>query len=185
MTTRKASLPPTAVLLAEIGAAHGIRGDVRVKAFTADPEAIGDYGPLFDETGRRFEVEGLRPLKDDMLVVAFAGVTDRNAAEALNRTRLYVERSALPPPEDTEEFYHTDLIGLAVVTPAGEAIGTVIALANFGADDLVEVARPGRPSVYLPFTRKVVPEVDIAGGRLVVDPPPGLLEDDGDTETPA
>lgn len=170
--------PPTdPVLLAEIGAAHGIRGEVRVKSHTADPEAFQDYGPLFDDKGRRFDVRRARPLKDDMLVVTFEGLTDRTAAEKLTRTKLYVDRSALPEPEDEDEFYHADLIGLAVETTAGEAVGTVVAVPNFGADDLLEVARPGRRSVYLPFTRAVVPTIDVPGRRVVIDPPEGLLDE--------
>lgn len=165
------------VLLAEIGAAHGIRGEVRVKSHTADPEAFQDYGPLFDETGRTFAVRHARPLKDDMLVVAFEGLADRTAAEKLNRTRLYVDRSALPEPDDEDEFYHADLIGLPVVTTAGETVGTIVAVPNFGADDLLEVARPGRGSLYVPFTRAVVPTVDVKGRRVVIDPPEGLLDE--------
>jgi 16S rRNA processing protein RimM len=167
------------ILIAEIGAAHGIRGDVRVKAHTGDPQAIGDYGPLHDERGRAYVVSALRPLKDDMLVVRFQGVADRNAAEALNRTRLYVDRSVLPAPAE-EEFYHTDLIGLAVETVTGAPVGTVTAVMNFGADDLLDVERPGRTSVFVPFSRAVVPTVDIAGGRLVIDPPDGLLDEPGE-----
>lgn len=165
------------VLLAEIGAAHGIRGEVRVKSFTADPEAFQDYGPLYDARGRRFVVRNARPLKEDMLVVAFEGVSDRTMAETLNRTRLYVDRSALPEPEDDDEFYHADLLGLRAVTSDGETIGTIVAVPNFGSDDLLEVARPGRQSVYIPFTRAVVPTVDLAGGRVIVVPPDGLLDE--------
>ncbi len=176
---------PHPVLIAEIGAAHGVRGDVRVKAYTADPEAIGDYGPLSDEKGRTYPIRSMRPLKGDMLVVAFEGVGDRTAAEALNRTRLYVDRSAMPEPEDEDEFYHADLVGLSVETVGGERIGTVVAVPNFGADDLVEVARPGQRSLYIPFTRAAVPVVDVAGRRLVVDPPAGLLdEEQGGGEEP-
>ncbi len=105
-----------------------------------------------------------RPLKDDMLVVAFEGLTDRTAAERLTRTRLYVDRSALPEPDDEDEFYHADLLGLTVETAAGETVGTIVAVPNFGSDDLLEVARPGRPSVYVPFTRAVVPTVTSRGG---------------------
>lgn len=169
---------PSPVLLAEIGAAHGVRGEVRLKAFTDDPEAFQDYGPLSDDRGRRFVVKAARPLKDDMLVVAFEGVTDRNAAEALTRTKLYVDRSALPEPEDEDEFYHTDLLGLAVETVSGEPVGTVVAVPNFGADDLLEIARPGARSVYVPFTRAVVPTVDVIGRRVVIDPPEGLLAEE-------
>jgi 16S rRNA processing protein RimM len=168
----------TPILVAEIGAAHGIRGQVRLKSHTADPAAVADYGPLRDDAGRLYRIRSLRPLKDDMLVVAFEGVTDRTAAEKLTRTLLYVDRSALPDPED-EEYYHADLVGLAVETVSGEAVGRVVAVQNFGADDLLDVSRPGRRSVYVPFTRAIVPVVDLAGGRLVIDPPDGLLDEPG------
>ncbi len=167
---------PDPVLLAEIGAAHGVRGEVRVKSHTADPEAFQDYGPLYDEKGQAYRVKHARVLKDDMLVVAFEGLTDRTAAERLTRTRLYVDRSALPEP-DEDEFYHADLLGLAVETVAGETVGTIVAVPNFGSDDLLEVARPGRASVYVPFTRAVVPTIDIKGRRVIVDPPDGLLDE--------
>ncbi|WP_245293128.1 ribosome maturation factor RimM [Mongoliimonas terrestris] len=169
--------PTNAVLLAEIGAAHGVRGEVRVKAFTADPQAIADYGPLVDDRGRRYVVTALRPLKDDMLVVRFEGVPDRTAAERLTRTKLYVDRAALPEPDDEDEFYHADLVGLDVVSVDGTPIGSVVAVANFGADDLLEVARPGLRSIYLPFSKAVVPTVDLTARRVLVDPPAGLLDD--------
>ncbi|WP_026785161.1 ribosome maturation factor RimM [Pleomorphomonas koreensis] len=172
---------PKPILIAEIGAAHGVRGEVRVKAHTADPLAVADYGPLSDGKGGVFKVKSLRHLKDDMLVVAFEGVADRTAAEKLNRTKLFVDRSALPPP-DEDEFYHADLIGLAVETTAGEAIGTVATVADFGAGDLLEVRRPGKPSVYLPFTRAVVPTLDFAAGKAIVMPPDGLLDEAGQPE---
>lgn len=165
------------VLLAEIGAAHGVRGEVRVKSFTADPEAFRDYGPLFDAKGRRYVVKTARPVKDDMMVVAFEGIADRTAAETLTRTQLFVDRAALPETEDEDEFYHADLLGLAAVTADGETIGTIVAVPNFGSDDLLEVARPGRPSVYIPFTKAVVPTVDLAARQVVVVPPEGLLTD--------
>lgn len=164
------------ILLAEIGAPHGVRGEVRLKSHTADPEAFQDYGPLFDERGRRYEVRTARLLKDDMLVVAFEGLSDRTAAEKLVRTKLYVDRSALPEPEE-DEFYHADLLGLPVETVSGEAVGTIVAVPNFGSDDLLEIARPGRASVYVPFTRATVPTVDLAARRVVIDPPAGLLDD--------
>jgi 16S rRNA processing protein RimM len=173
----KKSAEGNPVLIAEIGAAHGVRGDVRVKAYTADPEAIGDYGPLSDDQGRTFEIRTMRPLKGDLLVVSFAGVADRTAAEKLNRTRLYVDRSALPEPED-EEFYHADLLGLPVQTTAGDVVGRIVAVPNFGADDLLEVIRPDGRSVFVPFTRAVVPVVDLAARTVVIDPPAGLLDDE-------
>lgn len=169
------------ILIAEIGAAHGVRGEVRVKAHTANPLAIADYGPLYDSRGGIFRVKSMRHLKDDMLVVAFEGVADRTAAEKLNRTKLHVDRAALPPP-DEDEFYHADLVGLAVETTAGEPIGTVVAVANFGADDLLDIRRPGGTSVYVPFTRAIVPILDFATGKAVIDPPEGLLEEGGEPD---
>jgi 16S rRNA processing protein RimM len=172
---------PRHVLLAEIGAPHGVRGEVRVKSYTAEPSDFAAYGPLFDADGRRYAVRAARALKDDLLVVSFEGISDRTAAERLTRTQLFVDRSSLPQADD-EEFYHADLLGLAVETTRGEAVGTIIAVPNFGSDDLLEVARPGRRSVYVPFTRAVVPVVDVAAGRVIIEPPEGLLDDDGDED---
>lgn len=165
------------VLMAQVGAAHGIRGEVRVKPFGEDPLALGAFGPLESEDGsRRFEIETLRAQKS-MLIVRFKGVKDRNAAEALNGLRLYVSRDVLPEPEDEDTFYQADLIGLAAVDAEGSAVGTVVSVADFGAGDLVEIVPPGGRSFYIPFTREIVPTVDIAGGRIVVDLPEGLLPD--------
>lgn len=167
------------VLVARIGAAHGIKGEVRVKAFTADPADIAAYGPLEAADGRRFEVARLRPAAGpatDMLVVRFKGVDDRNTAETLNGLDLSIPRERLPPPGD-DEYYHADLVGLDAVTTAGEAIGTVIGVHNYGAGDLIEIAPRRGETILVPFTRAVVPEVDIPGRRVVVDPPDGLLPD--------
>jgi 16S rRNA processing protein RimM len=167
------------VLIARIGAAHGIKGEVRVKAFTADPAAIRSYGPLEAADGRRFEVAGFRPAAGpatDMLVVRFKGIADRNAAEALNGIELSVPRDRLPPA-DEDEYYHADLIGLTAFGPDGSELGTVTAVHNYGAGDLIEIAPRRGETLLVPFTRAVVPEIDMAGGRLVVDPPEGLLDD--------
>jgi 16S rRNA processing protein RimM len=163
------------IVIAQIGAAHGIRGEVRLFSFTGDPMAVAGYGPLETEDGSRsFEIEAVRPAKDH-LVARLRGVHDRDAAEQLRNIKLYVPRSRLPPP-DEEEYYHADLVGLAVVARDGSALGTVVAIQNYGAGDLVEVApAAGGPTVMLPFTETVVPVVDIAAGRLVVEPPEGLL----------
>lgn len=164
------------VCLGQIGAAHGVRGEVRLRSFTAQPPAIASYGPLETEDGRVFEIEELRPAKDHF-VARFAGVRDRTAAERLANLKLYVPRERLPEPRQSDEFYHADLIGLAAVDGTGRQLGTVVALHNFGAGDLVEVQRPGhRSTVILPFTEAAVPIVDIAGGRIVIDPPEGLLK---------
>jgi 16S rRNA processing protein RimM len=165
------------VLIARIGAAHGIKGEVRVKAFTAEPKGMAAYGPLEAPDGRRFEVAALRPAAGtapDMLVVRFKGIGDRNAAEALNGIELSVPRARLPPAE-ADEYYHADLIGLAAVTRDGATLGTVTAVQNYGAGDLLEIAPSRGETILVPFTRAVVPEVDMTGGRVVVDPPEGLL----------
>jgi 16S rRNA processing protein RimM len=159
------------VCVGRIGAAHGVRGEVKLKSFTADPAAIARYGALETEDGARsIRIEALR-LTKDFFVARLAGVKDRDAAERLRNLELYVPRSRLPPTED-DEFYHADLIGLAAVTCDGTTVGTVVAFHNFGAGDLLEL-RPteGSATVLLPFNATTVPTVDIAGGRIVVDPP--------------
>jgi 16S rRNA processing protein RimM len=159
------------VCVAQIGAAHGIRGEVRLRSFTQQPAAVTSYGSLESEDGERhFEIETLRPAKDGF-VARLKGVADRDAAEQLTNIKLYVPRDRLPPVEDDNTFYHADLVGLAAVTAAGEAFGTVRAIHNFGAGDLVEIEQPGGDTMLLPFTEAAVPTVDIAGGRIVVVPP--------------
>jgi 16S rRNA processing protein RimM len=156
------------VCLGQIGAVHGLRGEVRLRSFTSDPAAITGYGPLETEDGRVFEIERLRPAKDHF-VASFSGIRDRTAAEKLANLKLYVPRERLPAPTGTDEFYHADLIGLAVVDPAGRTFGTVIAIHNFGAGDLIEV-RPdaGSQTELVPFDAINVPTVDVAAGRIVV-----------------
>jgi 16S rRNA processing protein RimM len=163
------------VLLGEIGAAQGLKGEVRLRSYTQDPASIARYGALDDEHGRRIEIESLR-VTPKALVARIKGVTTREGAEALAHTKLYIARSRLPEREE-EEWYHSDLIGLAVVDSGGTPIGTVIAVQNFGAGDLIEVKpAAGGPTVLVPFTRDAVPEVDVEGGRLVLVPPEGLFE---------
>jgi 16S rRNA processing protein RimM len=167
---------PDRVLLGEIGRPQGLQGEVRIRSFTAEPGAIADYGPLEDETGTRlFEIESLR-VTPKALTARLKGVESRGQAEALTGTKLYVPRSRLPEREE-DEWYHSDLIGSAALDPDGAAIGTVIAVHNFGAGDLLEI-RPasGAATVLMPFTRETVPEVDVEGGWLKVVPPEGLFE---------
>jgi 16S rRNA processing protein RimM len=159
------------ICLGQIGAAHGIRGEVRLRSFTAEPEAIAGYGPLETEDGRVFEIEALRPAKDHF-VARLSGVADRNAAEQLASLKLYVPRERLPEPEADDEYYHADLIGLAVVDRAGRKLGTVVAIHNFGAGDLIEMLpEAGGKTELVPFDTATVPEVDLAAGRLVVAQP--------------
>jgi 16S rRNA processing protein RimM len=167
---------PDRVLLGEIGRPQGLKGEVRIRSFTADPVAIADYGPLEDEAGtRRFEIESLRATPK-ALTVQIKGVTTRDEAEALTGTRLYVPRSRLPGREE-DEWYHTDLIGLSAINRERVTIGAVIAVHNFGAGDLLEI-RPagGGATLLMPFTRDTVPEVDVEGGWVRVVPPEGLFE---------
>ncbi|MBN9001128.1 MAG: ribosome maturation factor RimM [Rhizobiales bacterium] len=165
------------VCIARIGAAHGVRGAVKLWTFTEDPFAVLDYGPLSTKDGgRRFEVSNAREAKDH-LVATLQGVTTRNDAEKLNGIELYVPREKLPPAEDGE-YYHVDLIDLAAVSMDGAPIGRVVAIHHFGAGDVIEIAPPQGATLLLPFTDAVVPTVDIAGGRVVIEMPG---EVDGDT----
>jgi 16S rRNA processing protein RimM len=166
------------ICVAQIGPAHGTRGEVRLKSFTADPMAVKDYGALETEDGTAtFRIEALRPAKS-YLVAQLAGIRDRTAAERLANLRLFVPRERLPAPE-ADEFYHADLIGLAAVTSDGRALGTVVAIHDFGAGDILEVRQEGRRNtVMLPFTTATVPVVDVAGRRIVIDPPEGVFKEE-------
>jgi 16S rRNA processing protein RimM len=157
------------VCIARIGAAHGVRGEVKLWPFTEDPMAVTRYGELSADDGRCFEIETVR-LGKDFLVARLKGIRDRTAAEQLRNVDLYVPRDRLPELAD-EEYYHADLVGLRVEDPDGTAVGTITAVHNFGAGDLLEI-RPasGRDTVMVPFTSNTVPIIDIAGGRIVLDP---------------
>ena len=154
---------------------QGIRGAVRLKSFTAEASDIGAYGPLSDEAGaRRFTVRITGAVKG-AIIAELSGVGDRNAAEALKGLQLFVDRDQLPPAEE-EEFYHADLIGLRAELVDGQALGTVSALHDFGAGQSLEIATGARETIMVPFTKAAVPIIDVAAGRLVIDPPVGLLE---------
>ncbi len=161
------------ILVGRFGAAQGVRGEIRVKSFTADPLALASYKGLTDATGARsFVIEAARAVKDDMIVVRLAGLRDRNGAEALTNTDIFIAREALPPPDD-DEFYIADLVGLRVELADGALLGIVRNVLNFGAGDILEVEAAGGvgDTRLLPFTAAVVPVVDVRGGRLVVSPP--------------
>jgi len=159
------------VCVAEIGAAHGIAGEVRLRAFTEDPLAVTQFGPLQAEDGREVKIGAARPGKD-CLIARIVGVADRSAEEGLRNVKLYVARDKLPAIDEPETYYHADLIGLAAVGPNGAAFGRVVAVQNFGAGDLLEIApAAGGPTVLLPFTDAMVPVVDVAGRRIVVNLP--------------
>ena len=156
-----------------IAGAFGVQGEVRLKSFCSDPGAIATYGPLLAADGRSFTVRVTRPLQG-ALAARLGGVATREAAEALKGTRLYVPRARLPALGE-DEFYHADLIGLAVYDAGGGRVGSIRAVQDHGAGDILEIARPGAAELLVPFTRAAVPMVDIAGGRVVIDPP---AEDD-------
>src|SRR5471032_2907904 len=157
------------IRVARIGAAHGVRGEVKLWAFTADPLAVADYGPLETEDGaRRFEIETLRSAKDH-LVARIAGVDDRDAAGGLRNLDLFVLREKLPPIEEDGTYYHADLVGMAAVTPEGAPLGAVTAVHNFGAGDLIEIATTaGGEPLLLPFTESVVPKIDMVLRQVVI-----------------
>jgi 16S rRNA processing protein RimM len=158
------------ICLGQIGAAHGVRGEVRLRSFTADPQAIANYGPLETEDGRVLQIEAMRPAKDHF-VARLSGICDRSAAEAFTNAKLFVPRERLPEPSDADEFYHADLVGLSAVDAAGKKVGTVVAIHNFGAGDLIEVKpESGASTDLIPFDAAHVPVVDIAAGRIVITP---------------
>src|ERR1700744_6523495 len=170
---------PAQICVARIGAAHGVRGQVKLWTFTEDPFAVTQYGPRSTKDGsRRFEVARAREGKGH-LVATLKGVTSRNEAERLNGLELYVARDKLPAT-DEDEYYHMDLIGLAALTSADAPLGKVVAIHNFGAGDIIEIAPPSGPTMLLPFTNAVVPTVDIAGGRVVIELPAEIEGDESD-----
>ncbi|HVL72425.1 MAG TPA: ribosome maturation factor RimM [Beijerinckiaceae bacterium] len=170
------------MLIGEFGRAHGLKGEIRLKSFAADPAAIASYGPLATEDGRRFVLAAVRPAgggSPDMLIARVEGVTTREVAEALVRVRLYAARERLGETGE-EEFFVADLVGMAVHDTTGAPVGTVVAVPNYGGGDLLEIAREGGGrTALLPFTRAFVPEVDRAGRRLVADLPADFFAEGG------
>jgi 16S rRNA processing protein RimM len=166
------------VCLGVVGAPHGVRGAVRIKSFTADPAAIAGYGALEDDSGgRHFTLKVVGSAKGDGTVIAkLSGVANRDRAEALRGLRLYAPRGVLPATGDEDEFYHADLVGLAALLQDSTRLGTVIAVHDFGAGDMLEIGRDAGQPVLVPFTRAVVPVVDLAGRCVVLDPPAGLID---------
>lgn len=165
------------VLLAQIGAPHGVRGEVRVKSFTDDPMSFCDYGPLHTADGTQFAVTTARMAKT-VVIVRFDGVNTREAAEALNGTQLFADRTSLPDVEDEDEFYASDLAGLVVLDGDGNRFGKVRALHDFGAGDIVEIDLAAGGQELYAFTREIFPQVDLGAGTIVIDPPELVSERD-------
>jgi 16S rRNA processing protein RimM len=158
------------VLIAAVIGAHGLKGEVKVKTFTATPDALARYRTLHAKDGRVFTIAQLRPGKADEAVATLAEVIDRNTAESLRGLELFVKRDALPAP-DVDEFYHADLIGLTAMDEADRVIGTIKAIHNYGAGDVIEIARGDGDSVMLPFVKVFVPVIDLKAGRVVIAEP--------------
>ncbi|WP_363350647.1 ribosome maturation factor RimM [Methylocystis echinoides] len=171
------------VLLGRFGAPHGVRGEIRLQSFTADPLAIADYGPLSDKSGARsFTLLSVRPQGKDMLVARVEGVGDRAGAERLTGAELFIAREKLPAPEDEDEFYLADLVGLRAETRSGEELGVIVAVRNFGAGDILEVApKAGGETLLFPFTKAIAPIVSVAEGRVIIEPP---AEVEGEPQEP-
>jgi 16S rRNA processing protein RimM len=166
------------VLMGRFGAAHGIRGALRLVSHMQDPAAIATIGPLCDAQGKAVVLTSLRVLRDNLCLVEVAGVTDRNRAEALTNSPLYIQREHLPPPAE-DEFYHADLIGLAAHDGAGQVLGRIIAVPDYGGGTLIEIAPvAGGETILVPFTKACVPHVDIAAGVAIIIMPE---ETDGET----
>lgn len=167
------------ICLGAIMGSYGVRGEARVKSFCADPSALGDYGPVTFDNGTTAKLTVIRPIKGGY-AVRLSGVPHKEAADALKGQKIWAHRDALPTLPD-DEFYHTDLIGLTAVDTGGEALGRIHAVHDHGAGDILEVRIEGA-SVLIPFTRAIVPTVDLASGRVIVDLPYGLMpgEDDGE-----
>jgi 16S rRNA processing protein RimM len=161
------------VCVAQVASAHGLRGLLKLRCFTERPQDVAAYGPVFDRNGRRFELEVIGPAPGGVLARA-QGIEDRNAAEALRGTELFVPRSALPELAP-EEFYYSDLEGMEALRADGSRFGVVHGVANFGAGDLIEVLADDGQRISLPFTRESVPSIDLERRRLVVQPPDELV----------
>lgn len=164
------------VCVGAVAGSYGVRGEVRLKSFCADPAAIASYGPLWSEDGARSFDLILGAAVAQGYSARLSGVTTKEQADALRGVRLFVDRDRLPAP-DEDEFYHADLIGMDVLDTGGKPLGKIKAVLNHGASDLLEVVLPGQPGALLiPFTRAIVPTVDLSARRVIVDPPEGLLE---------
>lgn len=167
----------TRVIVGSIGGSFGVKGEVRLKSFCADPAAIADYTPLFTEDGRKFDQIVLTGQLKNGFSAQISGILTKEDGDALRNTPVYADRSAMPPVDD-DEYYYTDLIGLTVTDTGGTLLGTVKTVVDHGAGDLLEITPPSTPeTVFLPFTQAAVPTVDLKSGKIIADPPDGLFPD--------
>jgi 16S rRNA processing protein RimM len=160
------------ILVGRFGAAHGVRGEVRLKSFTKAPGAIAGYAPLLDASGTRcFKIKSLRSLKEDLFAARVEGILDRAGAESLTNVEIFASRAAFPEAE-ADEFYLADLIGLAALNESGDLFGRVVDVHNFGGGDILEIApAAGGETLLLAFTKEIVPDIDVKAGRLIIAPP--------------
>ena len=171
------------VVLGVGGAPHGIKGELRIKTFTEDPLAIGNYGRLTGSDGKQYEIRSVRPAKN-VVVASIVGIERREQAETLNGVEFSVLRHALGDDGlQEDEFFHADLIGLTAIDPDGTRYGRIIAIHNFGGGDMLELSGGGRKTVLIPFTEAAVPEIDAKEGTITIDPIAAGLVDDGEGET--
>lgn len=173
--------PDRRILVGEITGAHGIRGDVLVRSYTETPDAIAAYGPLTDASGKKSYSLRVVRVTSKGIVARVAGVEDRNGAEPLRGTKLYIERSKLPETGETE-FYHADLIGLRAVAADGSALGKIVSVQNFGAGDLLELKPLEGETEFIPFEDRWVPGVDLDAGMLIINRPAVTVDDDSDED---
>jgi len=173
--------PDRRILVGEITGAHGIRGDVLVRSYTETPDAIAAYGPLTDASGKKSYSLRVVRVTSKGIVARVAGVEDRNGAEPLRGTKLYIKRSKLPETGETE-FYHADLIGLRAVAADGSALGKIVSVQNFGAGDLLELKPLEGETEFIPFEDRWVPSVDLNAGMLVINRPAVTVDDDSDED---
>ena len=178
-----AHFPKNPILLGVVGGAHGIKGEVRIKSLTEDPTDIKAYGPLFDAKGNKYTIRTAR-IQKNVVVVTINEISDRNGAELLNGTELFVDRSALPA-DDEDEFYQSDIVGMAVESVDGAAIGTVIAFHDFGAGEVIEIKPERGSSVMIPFSEAAVPDIDVERRVMLVEPLAAGLVSDPEAEAEA
>lgn len=169
------------ILVGEITGAHGIRGDVLVRSYTETPDAVAAYGPLTDASGKKSYSLRIVRVTSKGIVARVAGVEDRNGAEPLRGTKLYIERSKLPATDETE-FYHADLIGLRAVAADGSALGKIVSVQNFGAGDLLELKPLEGETEFIPFENRWVPSVDLDAGIVVINRPAVTVDDDTEAD---
>lgn len=163
--------PKDLILIGRIVGVRGVQGDIRIKSFTSAPEDIGSYGPFYDASGQRSFTVTVLGASKGVVIGHIEGIENRTEAEALKGMDLYVPREALPAIEEEDSFYQVDLIGLTAEDEDGNILGSVSAVHDYGAGDILEIAREGEEDLLVPFTKEAVPEVDIGGGRIVCKPP--------------